>query len=114
MVNVGRLPGAERIAIAQLSGVAARHARGRGDGDPVAELHSVSRDPRLLGIAAAACLVQADRNRHEAEALRLLRAAGADEQVIAEHAEQVRYWLGLETWRMSQWGSTRHGAAPGQ
>lgn len=98
MVDVGRLPRAERLAIAQLSGTAARHAAGAGEGDAVAALHAISGDPTLLAIAAAAYLAE-EHDPRAVEALRLLRAAGADEQVLAEHAEQVRARRGQQTWR---------------
>lgn len=98
---MGRLPKAEGIAVARLSGVALRHAAGQGDRDPAgvdgptAELHAISTDPRLLGIAAARHTV--NPTALDRRAAQLLRDAGADEQMIAEHAEQVRYWRGLPT-----------------
>lgn len=89
MVDVGRLPLAERIMLARLAGVAARHAGGRGDGDPVAALHAISRDPRLLGITAgqyAAC----EGDPQAPAAADLLAAAGADPAVTAAQAVYVR------------------------
>lgn len=80
------LSSADRVLIARLQGVAARHASGReaanaatfGEepGDPVADLHAVTTDRGLL-TRAAAVYVGSD-HWYGAEAVRLLGLAGAD------------------------------------
>lgn len=97
MADIRRLPAAQRILVARLSGTAARYATGRGEGDPVAALHGISHDPVLLGLAAAGYLVTVEwepDNRHAPEALRWLQEAGADEATMAEEAVRVRQRLG--------------------
>lgn len=77
---------AERVLVARLSGVAARHASGQEarsaavlgmvPGDPVADLHAVSTDPHLLSVAAA--MYVGDDHWYGSAALSLLVTAGAD------------------------------------
>jgi hypothetical protein len=87
-VDVGRLPRAERIALAQLQGAAVRLARGHRDPgeptDPAIALRTISTDPMLLGLAAGVL------EEHHSAAVELLRAAGADMQVAADHAAWIR------------------------
>lgn len=87
---------AEGIAVAKLSGIAMRHGSGQGEGDPVAQLHAVSTDPRLLGVAAGAYTTPG-ADPHQRRAADLLRQAGADMQVAAEQAKVVAYRQSLPT-----------------
>lgn len=89
-VQLSGLPKAQRVAVARLSGCAMRHASGRGEGEPIAELHEISTDPVLLGLAAAGYVHRQPGDEYGAAALELLRAAGADEQVLADEAERIR------------------------
>lgn len=80
------LSSADRILVARLTGIAARHASGiearnaeqlgEEPGDPVAELRAVSVDRHLLSVAAA-MYVDSDHN-YGPGAARLLELAGAD------------------------------------
>lgn len=84
----------DRIALAQLSGTAARHGYGRAKNRPreegLAELREISTDPVLLGIAAGAELV--DPHGYKGPAVDLLREAGADMTIADEHATDLREW----------------------
>jgi hypothetical protein len=91
MVDVSRLPAEQGIAVARLDGAAQRLARGRYDlgeppGDPVSALRRISPDPTLLGLAAGRLSLQ----EWQAAAVDLLRAAGADMGIAAEHAASIR------------------------
>jgi len=89
MVDVGKLRQPDRIAIARLEGTAFRLTRTPrpDDGEPLDEIHAISRDPFLLGIAAG---VLASHGEHDAAAVELLRQAGADMTVAAEQEREVR------------------------
>jgi hypothetical protein len=87
MVDVGRLSKAQRIRIARLEGAASRLGHSQpADVDAVAELRTISGDSFELGIA---CGVLATHD-HEPRAAELLRLAGADPQVAADHEAEVR------------------------
>jgi hypothetical protein len=92
--RIMELSSADRVVVAQLTGTAARHASGKEasnarelreePGDPVADLHAISWDPRLLTVAAA-MYVDSDTWNYAAKAAELLRQAGAD-------LDQARAW----------------------
>lgn len=90
VVDVARLPPEQRIALAKLSGTALRLAHGQHEpgepDDPVAALRVISTDPVLLGLAAGALRLY----WYRADAVQLLRVAGADMQVAGEHAAEIR------------------------
>lgn len=92
MVRVPGLPQRERLKLADLSGLAKRYGIGDLAAAPrdeaVAELHAVTTDPQLLGIAAGVAM--ADPNGISGPMVELLRAAGADMAVAEEHATEVR------------------------
>lgn len=88
MVDPAHLDGKARIAIAQVEGAAQRLTRpvplAQDAGkDPIAEIHAITTDPFLLGIACGTLMV----NAHRAAAAELVRRAGADRAVArAQHA----------------------------
>ncbi|MEU1810937.1 hypothetical protein [Micromonospora aurantiaca (nom. illeg.)] len=92
MVQVGKLPQGQRLVLAELSGLADRYGTGTqrdvDRGRAVAELRAVTTDPVLLGITAGTKM--ADPTGVSGPAVELLRAAGADMQVAAEQAAEVR------------------------
>jgi hypothetical protein len=92
VVDTGRLPAAERLALAELQGIARRRTTGRDSDRPreeaVAELHAVTTDPRLLGIAAG--MVAAEPSGTGGPVAELLLDAGGDRDVASEHARQTR------------------------
>jgi hypothetical protein len=92
MVATGRLPAAERIALAEVQGIARRYATGRdrdrGQADAVAELRAVTTDPRLLGIAAG--IAAADPTGAGDLAAELLIAAGGNQTTAVEQTRKIR------------------------
>ncbi|WP_319462516.1 hypothetical protein [Micromonospora sp. RTP1Z1] len=92
MVKVGSLPQDQRLVLAALSGVAGRYGSGADRNAPRAEaiaaVHEVTTDPRLLGIQAGVAI--ADPTGVSGPTVELLEASGADMQVAAEHAAEVR------------------------
>lgn len=92
VVQVPRLPQRQRIVLAELSGVAGRYGNGsdrdRPRDEAVAAVRAVTTDPVLLGIQAGVAL--ADPHGISGPTVELLKAAGADMQVAAEHAAEVR------------------------
>lgn len=72
--------------------VAGRYGNGTGRDAPRAEaiaaVREVTTDPRLLGIQAGVAM--ADPTGVSGPTVELLEAAGADMQVAAEHAAEVR------------------------
>lgn len=92
MVNIALLPEAQRLVLASLSGVAARWGIGDLRDAPrdqaLAAVHEVTRDPQLLGVEAGAAA--ADPKQISGPIVELMRAAGADMQVAAEHEAETR------------------------
>jgi hypothetical protein len=92
VVHIPSLPQRDRLVLAELSGTAVRygtgHARDTPRDEAIAAVHAVSTDPRLLGITAGSAM--ADPRRISDPVVELLRAAGADMDVAAEHAAEVR------------------------
>jgi hypothetical protein len=92
MVHVPSLPAGERLTLAGLSGVAGRYGTGSDQNAPrdqaVAAVREVSTDPRLLGIQAGVAL--ADPQGISGSIVELLQAAGADMELAAQHAAEVR------------------------
>ncbi|WP_330438829.1 hypothetical protein OHB44_28060 [Micromonospora sp. NBC_00821] len=92
MVHVPSLPATDRLTLAGLSGVAGRYGTGSDRDAPrdqaVAAVRQVSTDPRLLGIQAGVAL--ADPKGISGPTVELLQAAGADMEVAAQHAAEVR------------------------
>ncbi|MBM0275084.1 hypothetical protein [Micromonospora tarensis] len=92
MVHVPSLPASDRLVLAGLSGVAGRYGTGSDRNAPrdqaVAAVRKVSTDPRLLGIQAGVAL--ADPQGISGPTVELLQAAGADMEVAAQHAAEVR------------------------
>ncbi|MCX5066889.1 hypothetical protein OOJ91_13640 [Micromonospora lupini] len=92
MVHVPSLPAADRLVLAGLSGVAGRYGTGSDRDTPrdqaIAAVREVSTDPRLLGIQAGVAL--ADPQGISGPTVELLQAAGADMEVAAAHAAEVR------------------------
>ena len=92
MVHVPSLPQADRLILAELSGVAGRYGHGTDRDKPRAEaiaaVHQVTTDPQLLGIQAGVAL--ADPHGISGPTVELLEAAGADMHLAAEHAAEVR------------------------
>lgn len=80
------------VVLARLEGTAARYGYGnRTDasrGEAIAELHAISTDPVLLGLAAGSDL--ASRHEYKRAGADLLREAGADMQVAEASAKEVR------------------------
>jgi hypothetical protein len=93
-----RLSQRDRIALARLAGASARYGWGPDRDVPretaLAKLRDITTDPVVLGMAAGACLV--DPDGYKWPAVELLREAGADMTVAAEHAEDVRRALRVE------------------
>ena len=84
-------PTDEGVVVARLDGAARRLLRDQADRDhAIAELHSITTDPRLLGIAAGTALAAWRRDQvvgHDGDRVaRMLEAAGADPQVRDETA----------------------------
>ncbi|WP_319460099.1 hypothetical protein [Micromonospora sp. RTP1Z1] len=92
MVQVSKLPQAQRLVLAELSGVARRYGNGTDRDAPrdqaVAAVCDVTTDPELLGIQAGVAM--ADPHGISGPTVELLRAAGADMDVAAQHAAEVR------------------------
>ncbi|OKI47243.1 hypothetical protein [Micromonospora sp. CB01531] len=92
MVHVPSLPAADRLVLAELSGVAGRYGNGtdrdRPRDEAIAAVHKVTTDPRLLGVQAGVAM--ADPHGISGPTVELLEAAGADMTVAAEHAAEVR------------------------
>ncbi|MFG2054759.1 hypothetical protein ACGFI9_12080 [Micromonospora sp. NPDC048930] len=92
MVQVNKLPARERLVLAELSGVAGRYGIGTDRdaprGEAIAAVRAVTTDPRLLGIEAGTAM--ADPRGLSGPTVELLKAAGADMAVAAEHAAEVR------------------------
>jgi hypothetical protein len=92
VVDTGRRSAADRLALAELQGIARRRTTGRDRDRPraeaLAELHAVTTDPRLLGVAAG--MVAADPSGTGGAVAELLLAAGGDRDVAGEHARQTR------------------------
>ncbi|MFI6333182.1 hypothetical protein ACIBBG_33520 [Micromonospora chersina] len=92
MVNVAKLPVADRLVLAELSGVAGRYGTGSDRDRPreeaVAAVRAVTTDPKLLGIQAGVAL--ADPHGISGPTVELLAAAGADMMVAEQHAAEVR------------------------
>lgn len=89
---MARLPEAQRLKLAELSGVAARWGNGdRRDAprvEAVAAVHEVTTDPWLLGIEQGSAA--ADPQGISGPIVELMRAAGADQAVAAEHEATSR------------------------
>lgn len=80
-----------RIAVAELTGVAARFTAGYGGQQPddaaaVAEMRSITRDPHVLADAAA-YLQRSDQWYRDA-AVELLIAAGTTRELVDEYARR--------------------------
>ncbi|QDY06176.1 hypothetical protein FJK98_02530 [Micromonospora sp. HM134] len=92
MVHVPSLPARERLVLAELSGVAGRYGTGVDrdvDRDQaVTAVRAVTDDPVLLGIGAGTAM--ADPLGISGPTVQLLAAAGADMDVAAQHAAEVR------------------------
>lgn len=91
MVHVPSLPQRDRLILAELSGVAGRYGTGHDRApraEAIAAVHQVTTDPQLLGIQAGVAM--ADPHQISGRTVELLQAAGADMQVAAEHAAEVR------------------------
>lgn len=87
MVDIGRLPKDQRIRIAQLQGAASRLGHSQpNDAAAIDELHDISADPFELGVAAGVL----DTHDYEPRAAELLHQAGADPDVAAEQAREIR------------------------
>lgn len=91
-MDTGRLTQAERLALAELQGIARRYTTGRDQdrprGEALDELRAVTTDARLLGIAAGAAA--ADPSGTGGPVAELLLTAGADRNVVDEHAAATR------------------------
>ncbi len=86
------MPTVDDITLARLDGTARRLLRERVDPDTcIAELHQLTTDPRLLGLAAGTALAGfRARGTHDGDRVaRMLTTAGADEQVRDQHAAYV-------------------------
>lgn len=92
MVHVPSLPQRQRIVLAELSGVAGRYGTGTDRDVPrdqaAAAVREVTTDPELLGIQAGVAM--ADPHGISGPTVELLRAAGADMELAAQHAAEVR------------------------
>lgn len=85
-------PESEGITTARLDGTARRLLREHADHDTaIAELHTITTDPRLLGLAAGTALGawQATRSYDSDRVARMLTAAGADLEVRDHQAAVV-------------------------
>lgn len=83
------------IVTAQLDGAARRLLRERADrAAAIAELHAITRDPRLLGLAAGTATGAG--GYQSAEVAELLLAAGGDPTVADERADVVRRRLAVD------------------
>ncbi|MCT2279315.1 hypothetical protein [Micromonospora chalcea] len=104
MVHVPSLARRERLLLAELSGVAARFGIGSHREHPreaaVRAVREVTTDPVLLGIQAGVAM--ADPQGISEPVVELLASAGADMQVAAEHAAEVRIRLERAGARNSQ------------
>ena len=92
MVHVPSLPAADRLVLAELSGVAGRYGTGTDRDKPrqeaIAAVRAVTTVPRLLGIEAG--IAMADPHGISGRTVELLEMAGADMTVAVEHAANVR------------------------
>jgi hypothetical protein len=92
VVHVPSLPQPQRIVRAELPGVAGRYGNGsdrdRPRDEALAAVRAVTTDARLLGIQAGVAMD--DPHGISGPTVELLKAAGADMQVAAEHAAEVR------------------------
>lgn len=92
VVQVPKLAQQQRIALAELSGVAGRYSIGSDREEPrdeaLAAIHQVTTDPCLLGIQCGVAM--ADPQGISGPVVELLRAAGADMQTAEQHAAEVR------------------------
>lgn len=90
---------AQRMQAAQLTGAVRRLSYGRGRDVPLeqalAELAGITTDPIVLGDVLGVCLVYAESDGADAadygRAVRMLRAAGADEQTATAKAVWLRW-----------------------
>lgn len=85
-----------RILIARLDGTAHRLLREKADADTcLRDLHAITTDPAILGHAAGVALGawQANRAHDRDRVARMLTAAGADETVRDQVADETRAHL---------------------
>jgi hypothetical protein len=89
-----KLTSRQRLDLAKISGIGQRRALGpdrdRGLEEALAELREVTRDPMILGLALGSALAVAEAQEWQQPLVDLYRAAGADEQVAAEHRDLQR------------------------
>lgn len=106
-MNVGPLPPAQRIVIAQLEGEAQRQAHVRADdAAAIAKLHAISADPSSLGLARGSLRATG----YYAATVRLCELAGADVAVVREQTARMQARIGRipREWRpMTQTGRDR-------
>lgn len=89
----------QRILTARLNGTAHRLLREHADRETcIAELHAITRDPRVLGHAAGTSLGawQASSTHDADRVARMLTAAGADETVRDQVAAETKRRLEVD------------------
>ncbi|SBT65812.1 hypothetical protein GA0070622_2825 [Micromonospora sediminicola] len=104
MVHVPSLPETDRVVLAEVLGVAGRYGTGRDRDasrrEALSQVRAVCVDPWLLGVAAGTVAVGIPSGCAE-PTVELLRNAGADMGVAADHEAEVRARSGESTYDMT-------------